>query len=300
MSDAPSLFSFEPHVDQRTVHANTLVVTLGSYTDAGHTQRLIDETLLDSLPNHPLGRFDTDLIYDYTGHRPQIVFDRDHYTNYRKPEIVLHHLTDASAEPFLLLRGPEPNLQWERVAATINDLIEQFDIRLTILAQSFPAPAPHTRPTFISQYSSNPQLRDPARSVPVSFQLSSSFTGLLAVRMGEADHDTVGLLAHVPQYLTGTDHPDSAIALLDAVSQVSSLKLPSENLVLPARLTRAQLDAQTAQDEETSAVVAQLEQQYDAFVHQHSITGSQPDVPSAEEIGAEVEEFLKGLDDKGK
>ena len=94
MLDPVSLFTWEPHVDQRRIHADTLVVTIGSFLDAGHAQRLMDAQLLDHLPNHVLGRFDADQLIDYAGRRPEIVFDRDHFVDYAKPELALHLVTD--------------------------------------------------------------------------------------------------------------------------------------------------------------------------------------------------------------
>ena len=48
MLDPVTLFEFESHIDRRTVRARKLVVTLGS-RDAGHTQRIIDTHLLNTL-----------------------------------------------------------------------------------------------------------------------------------------------------------------------------------------------------------------------------------------------------------
>ena len=101
MLDPTRLFTWEPHIDQRRIRADTLVVTLGSYLDAGHAQRLVDDRLLDQLPNRVLGRFDADQLIDYGGRRPEIVFDRDHFDSYAKPEIALHLVTDTTCDwPF--------------------------------------------------------------------------------------------------------------------------------------------------------------------------------------------------------
>ena len=77
MLDPTELFSLAPHVeppelDQHTDDRPTLLVTLGSYGDAGQTQALIDEHLFERLANHKVGTFDVDQLFDYTGHRPPI------------------------------------------------------------------------------------------------------------------------------------------------------------------------------------------------------------------------------------
>lgn len=289
-----SLFTFSPHVDQRTLQADTLLITVGSYTDAGRVQRLIDDALLNNLANYELGSFDSDRLYDYTGHRPVITFDQDHFRDYERPELKLHHLTDVGGKPFLLLSGPEPNFQWENIASSVDYLIDQFGVQKSVIVHGFPAPTPHTRPTFVSQFAQQADLRDDSKRLPMSFQMSSAFGGMLAYRLGEADRNVMGLIAHVPQYLAHTEHPAAAIALLDGVMGSTGLALPTASLEGRVGQTLAELDAQVADDEETAAIVGQLERQYDAFMSQRELTAS-TEIPSGEEIAAEFEEFLAGL-----
>ena len=212
MLDPTMLFTYSGTADQRTVRVETMLVTLGNYVDAGHDQRIVNEHLLNTLPNHVLGRFDVDQLFDYAGHRPQIVFDKDHFASFSAPEITLHLLHDTDDTPFLLLSGPEPSLQWERMVAAIDHVIEEFDVQRTVMLQTFPAPAPHTRPVLVTRFASDPDLIPINSGLPVTFQMSSSFGGLLTLRLGERGHVVIGLAAHVPQYLAGIDYPDAALS----------------------------------------------------------------------------------------
>jgi len=56
------------------------------------------------------------------------------------------------------------------------------------------------------------------------------------------------------------------------------------------------IEQQVTASAEAQQVVARLEQQYEQYMSHRQIT-PRANVPTAEEIGAEVEEFLKGLDD---
>lgn len=295
MLDPVSLFEFESHIDRRTVRARTLVVTLGS-RDAGHVQRIVDSHLLNTLPNHVLGRVDTDQVLDYAATRPVIAFDRDHFSGYHAPEIALHHVTDAEDTPFLLLTGPEPNLQWERLAGTVDYLIDQFDIDETVLLQGVPAPAPHTRPVFVSRYAEQTDLVPIAETVPMAFEMPASFPAMLAVRLGERGRKVTGLVAHVPHYLAGSDSPEAALALLERLERQARLTLPAGQLPEAVRIMRGKVDEEVADSEEAREMVAQLEGQYDHFLEGRSLTRG-VDVPTADEIGAQVEDFLRGLDD---
>lgn len=305
MLEPTSLFSWESHVDQRTLHADTLVVTLGSYVDAGHTQRLVDAELLEHLPNRVIGRFDADQLIDYAGRRPTIVFDRDHFGEYDKPEINLHLLTDHDGRDFLLLNGPEPSLQWERMSAGVQHVIDQLGVHRTVLVQSMPAPAPHTRPVAVTRFASDPALLEDEVPVLGTFQLSASFTGVLTLRLGEAGHDVLGLVAHVPHYIAENDYPDAARALMSALREASSLAVPTDGFDLAAGIVRAQIDHQVRESEELTGMVAALERGYDHFVQERDLRNAEKaQLPSADEIGEQFEQFLAELggdaDDKGE
>ena len=300
MLDPTQLFSYESPTDQRTVHARTLLVTLGSYMDAGHAQRLIDEHLLNTLPNHRLGRFDTDQVFDYAGHRPSVTYDMDHFTNFQVPEIALHHVTDAGSKPFLLLTGPEPALQWERMAAAVEHVVDAFDVQQIVLVHGFPAPAPHTRPVVVTKFASDPMLVPIRSGLPGTFEMSASFDALLTIRLGEKNHPVIGLSAHVPHYLTGFDYPDAAIALLRDVAVISSLDLPLGELPKLSQITQDRLREQVEASPELSSTIEALEHHYDAAVEDRGLPISPSDLPTADEIGAELEDFLRHLDDGNK
>lgn len=298
MLDPIALFQWEPHIDQRSLRADTLVVTLGSYVDAGHTQRVIDAHLLEHLPNRVIGRFDADQVLDYAGRRPPITFDRDHFADYTKPEINLHLVSDRDGRDFLLLNGPEPALQWERMADSIRHVAQQLDVKRTLLVQSMPAPTPHTRPVAVTRYASDPDLV--ADQVPVlgTFQLSASFTGVLTVRLGEAGLPALGLVAHVPHYIAENDYPAAAHALVKALRETAHLALPTDGFALAEAAVRTQIDAQVRGNEELEGMIEALERAHDQFMAEHELrTEASGQLPSADEIGQQFERFLAGLSD---
>ncbi|NLI86580.1 MAG: PAC2 family protein [Propionibacterium sp.] len=302
MLDPAELFNPEPHLEsdeypQPDGERPTLLITLGGYGDAGEAQELIGRQLSERLANHKLGTFDIDQLYDYAGQRPQIIFDRDHFTDYQKPEIALHKVTDDAGAGFFWLSGPEPALQWERMIASIEHVMDGFDIGRVLILQAVPAPTPHTRPIHVSGFASDPVLLGDRDGLPGTFQMSSPFIGLLTLRLGEHGKDVIGLAAHVPYYVAESGYPDAAIALLQQASSVSGLALPSDgSLAQSSETVNQTIEQQVTASAEAQQVVARLEQQYEQYMSHRQIT-PRANVPTAEEIGAEVEEFLKGLDD---
>jgi len=120
-------------------------------------------------------------------------------------------------------------------------------------------------------------------------------TALLELRMGEAGVDAFGVAAHVPHYLTQATFPAASLTLLEHLSRLTGLHLPTEELRAAAEAHRTEVDEQIARSPENTAVVAALEQQFDQFTAARE--GSElltdiGEVPSGEELGAEFERFL--------
>ncbi|EPH02830.1 hypothetical protein HMPREF1531_02142 [Propionibacterium sp. oral taxon 192 str. F0372] len=274
----------------------TLVITMAGYGDAGQAQQLINKRLLEGFTNHRIGSFDVDQLVDYAGSRPPVIFDHDHFRQYEPPEMTLHEVRDSDGRRFVLLSGPEPAYQWERLARTIDKVMNDLGANRAVFLQSMPAPAPHTRPVFVSGYASDPSLLTEVDGIPGAFKMGSTFTAMLSIRLTERGKDVIGLVAHVPHYLSESPYPQAAMALLEKIRPVSGLNLPAgDALMQQSRQIHELTEAQVRDSEDVKAVVTQLEQQYDHWMSERAIN-PRPAIPSPEEIGAEVEEFLKGLD----
>jgi hypothetical protein len=135
-------------------------------------------------------------------------------------------------------------------------------------------------------------------------RIPSSGQSLLELRLGEWGHDATGFVAHIPHYVAQFGYPEAAAAMLRQVAAVTGLQWDTAALDAAAAARQAEIAEQVADSEEVRAVVAGLEQQYDAF-HQggpnllESDDGALPDardLPTGEELGAQFEQFLAGLD----
>lgn len=278
-----------------------LVHGLAGFVDAGEAGRLAVEHLLEHLEHRVVARFDVDQLLDYRSRRPVMVFERDHWASYARPELTLHEVRDSEGVPFLLLAGPEPDLQWERFVAAVTELVERFDVRLTVGLDAVPMAVPHTRPTTLTAHATRPELVPDRHRWFGTVEVPGSVSGLLELRLGEAGHEAMGFAAHVPHYLARVEYPDAALGLLEQLALVSGLTVPVEELRPAARRVIGEVDQQIARSDEVSAGVQRLEQQFDAAVAARGrpslLAANAEDLPTADEIGAELEQFLAEQDD---
>ncbi len=273
-----------------------LIQALTGFVDAGAAGRLAREHLLTSLSGRIVATFDIDALLDYRSRRPVMLFVEDHWESYEEPSLALHLLYDGSNTPFLLLSGPEPDLQWERFTASLIGLIDRLGVRLTVGFNSIPMAVPHTRPTGVTAHATRRDLIAGYEPWLRRVQVPGAAGHLLEYRLGQAGRDAMGFAVHVPHYLAQSEYPAAAERLLIAVSKATGLLLPTEDLRRAAELARTEIDQQVAQAEEAAAVVHSLEQQYDAFVRGQSgaslLADSNGPLPTADELGAELERFL--------
>lgn len=272
-----------------------LVHDLAGEFDAASAGALAGAHLLSALPHEVVARFDVDSLVDYRAHRPRITFNGDRYESFTAPEIQLYALEDDAGEPFLLLHGAEPDFAWERFVTAVRGLVERLGVTSVVSLQAIPMPVPHTRPVTVTAHATRRSL---IAEYPVYWgevRVPGSVTALLELRMGEAGVDAFGVAAHVPHYLTQATFPAASLTLLEHLSRLTGLRLPTEELREAAEAHRTEVDEQIARSPENTAVVAALEQQFDQFTAARE--GSElltdiGEVPSGEELGAEFERFL--------
>ncbi len=272
-------------------HRPVLVHQLDGFVDAGQAGRLLTANLIEQLDSEVVAVFDHDQLHDYRSRRPAMIFDTNQWRSYADLQLRLLKMTDEQGEVFLLFSGPEPDVQWERLAAALIGLIEQLDVRLTVTLHGIPMAVPHSRPITATAHATDPELVQGYRSWIDRVEVPASFTGLLEYRLGQLDRKAMGFAAHVPHYLAQAAFPAAGLALTRQLSQATGLAIPLEPLEDAAATNLTDINTEMAQSAEVQELVATLEQQYDAMAADAS-----QQVPSADEIGAEFERFLAEQD----
>jgi hypothetical protein len=281
-----------------------MITALDGFLDAGSASALAVAHLLESSPGRVVASFEVDEFYDYRARRPPMSFVRDHYSDYEAPRLVVRLMHDDRRAPYLLLSGPEPDARWEAFAEAVRAVVESFDVRLTVSMGSVPMAVPHTRPVQVTNHATSKRLLLADNVWRGEIRIPSSAQSLLELRLGEWGHDATGFVAHIPHYVAQYGYPEAASAMLHNVGVVTGLEWDTAALDAAGAGRQAEIAEQVAESEEVRAVVAGLEQQYDAF---HSAgsnllgqeDGSMPDaneLPTGEELGAQFEQFLAGLD----
>ncbi|HET6259321.1 MAG TPA: PAC2 family protein [Pseudonocardia sp.] len=291
---------YEVAADAPQLDEPVLLVALEGFVDAGNAARLAVEALLADREARNVVRFDADQLVDYRSRRPPLRFETDHWAAYDPPELDVVALSDTADTGYLLLSGPEPDTQWERFSAAVEQIVRRLGIRLVINLTAIPMAVPHTRPIGVTAHGTRPELTEGHEAWFATAQVPGSAVGLMEFRLGEAGLDAMGFAVHVPHYLARAEYPQAARVLLDHVGLAAGLYLPTEVLLKAAERAEAEIAEQVEGSDEVRQVVQALERQYDTVSTgrgERSSLGLSGTLPSADELAAEVERFLAGHGD---
>lgn len=300
MLDPSELYDVEPQATAQVAHLGeqggpVLVHALRGFIDAGAVAAVVAEHLRTELPSTRLVTFDVDQLLDYRARRPAMTFDANTWTEYAEPELAIDLVRDRAGTPFLLLHGMEPDVQWERFIAAVRQVVERFDVSLTIGTHGIPMGVPHTRPVSVTAHGTRPELVANHASWFGTVQVPASVSALLEMRLGEAGRDAMGVAVHVPHYLSASTYPRAAMGAIEHIQRATGLELDPGQLLPAAQAAEEEVSRQLEDSEDVAVVVRALEEQYDAFDRAGSRAPLLADagaIPTADELGERFEQFL--------
>ena len=275
------------------VERPVMVMCLEGWIDAGLAAGAALAHLLNAMPHELVATFDSDELIDFRARRPTLRIVNGVDEDLRWPEIKLQAATNRTGRTVLILSGPEPDMRWHRFSAEVVALASRLEVEMVLGLGAFPAPVPHTRPVRLVGTSTKSELAASVGVLPSGIEVPSGVQGALEVAFGEASIPAVGLWARVPHYVAAMPYPAASAALLDGLARLTEIEIDTSSLQAAATATGQQIMTLIAGSEEHTALVRQLEQQHDAEVRSDAAADF-GDLPSGDEIAAELERYLRG------
>jgi len=281
---------------QRTFKEPVLVIALEGWVDAGlGAATAVAALLAGAYDDDVLVTFDGDHFLDQRARRPVAHIVSGVTTELTWPKTQIRFTKDLLGADLLFLIGPEPDFHWRGFVDSVVELARTYGVRLVVGFGAFPAPAPHTRPVKLAATAPERSKELVARIGVVQGELEvpAGVMAALELGFGAAGIDAITLWARVPHYVAAMPFPDASAALVDGLVALSGLALDSATLRRAADSSRAQVDEVIAGNPEHLAMVRKLEETIDAS---EGNALDIEDLPSGDEIAAELERFLRGED----
>lgn len=281
-----------------------LIAGLTGFSDSGSAVTGFTDYMLDTMEHETVAVFSADDLLDYRARRPIIYFDQDHLTGFEPPMLAIHLVRDDLERPFFLLTGYEPDFKWEAFSSAVIDFITKFEIESTTWVHAIPMPVPHTRPIGTTVSGNRADLIEQFSVWRPHTQVPANAMHLIEYRLQELHLEVSGFVLLVPHYLADTEYPYATLTAFESISSATGLIFATDRLREEGREFTAKIDEQVSNNEDLNKLVHTLEERYDNYMRDNALrsplTDEEGELPTADEIAAELEEFLayrRGSDD---
>lgn len=193
----------------------------------------------------------------------------------------------------VLLTGIEPSYRWRAFCDDIVGIAKDTGCEMVVTLGALLADVPHTRPLRITGTAIDEDLARRLGLERSRYEGPTGIVGVLHEACRSAGLPSVSLWSPVPHYVANPPNPVATLVLLEAVGRLLDLPTDTAELQSAAQSWRAEVDRAVADDDETTEYVTELERRYDEEV-------TESDLPSGDELAAQIEQFLKGESGDGE
>lgn len=267
-----------------TLVAPVLVVAFDGWVDAAGASSAAAEHLAEG--GTIVATFDDDALFDYRSRRPTLDIIDGTLQRLEWPALQIDHRS-LGGRDLLILHGPEPDFRWKELGDAIGELCLRAGVVEWISLGAIPAAVPHTRPVPVLATASRDGLLHEAETKGPQglLRVPSAALSSIELPVTEMGVPAVGFYAQVPHYVGGP-FAAASVSLLRHLSRHLGVELPVEALEEEASAQRQRLDAAVAADEDVQEILQRLEQT------------TEEELPSGDELAAEIERFLRGQADQ--
>jgi hypothetical protein len=234
-----------------------------------------------------VAEIDPDPFYDFTQERPQVEIDEGEVRVIRWPENRFDVVRGLGGRDLVVLVGAEPHLYWRTYSACIGAVVVQLGCEAVVTVGAAAEAVPHTRVPLVTGSTTDGELARRLGIGQPTYQGVTGVAGVILADLAVAGVPSVSLRVGVPHYLMNAEHPQAVAALQTHLSHVLNVPVPSDGgeLASEIRRWRALHDELVGGDVQLQMYVRMLEQEHDRR--------AEASIPSADDIGAEFEQFLR-------
>ena len=242
-----------------------LIAAFEGWGDAGDAATTAARHIRDRLRGESFAVIDPEPYYDFSAARPLVRLAEGG----REIEWPSNEITGvpvpSSNHDLLVIVGVEPQLQWKSYSRQILSLVEEFDVKLVISLGALIADVVHSRPATVYSSGYDPELNERLDLEPSTYEGPTGIIGVLHDALRTQGTSSVSLWSTIPGYVPSATSPKAALALVERVSHLLELKIPTTALEIGAAAYERQISELVDDNDETRAYVTQLEETYDSM-----------------------------------
>ncbi len=288
-------------VEDGELNDPVMLLAMSGWVDAASVGTGTAERIADG--GDVVARFDPDALFDYRSSRPVLHFAGGKLEKVVWPRLEVVH-RHVEGRDLLIVTGNEPDFRWQELTRDLIDLAERFGVSKLVTLGAVPAPMPHTRPIRIVCTTSDASLLlDDDVVLPDDLVVPGAAVSVLRHGLADEGVPAIGYWVQVPHYLQGPFLP-GVVRLLERAGEQVGVTFPIDDLEVEALEQIVEISSDLVEREDAAAYVERLEQIYDSerAGDKEGVEApviSMDDIPSIDEISAEIEKFLRSASDDG-
>jgi proteasome assembly chaperone (PAC2) family protein len=268
-----------------TLHQPVLVAAFEGWNDAGDAATFAARFLAERWDAEPFATIDPEEFFDFTSTRPHVQLDDDGVREIVWPTTTFSSaaIPDADLDVIFVV-GSEPQLKWRTFCDEIVQIATEYEARLVVTLGALLAEVPHTRPVSVVGTAYDGALVRQLGLTQSAYQGPTGIVGVLHDAFRQAGLPSASLWAAVPTYVPNAPSPKAALALVERIAELLAVPMVTTDLEIASASYERQIDELVADDDDTAAYVARLEEATDEMPDDEDAHG---------DLIAEVERFLR-------
>lgn len=280
------------HIDEiSALRRPIMLVALAGWFDATRAATSALDWLMLTRHCVTVASIDPDPFFDFTQQRPEVWIDDDDDRHLRWPEndvVVVYGENDD--RDLVVLSGIEPHLHWPTFAECIVRCARDLQCAAVVTVGAMLDAVAHSRTPIVTGSSTSATLCNKLGLTRPQYEGPTGLVGVLHERLDRERIPAISLRVGVPHYLASAEHPQSSAALLRQLERVLGVSTDHAGLYEEIQRWREAHDAAVDEDDQTAEYVRTLEYEYDRR--------NDTAIPTADDIGAELEQYLREQEDE--
>lgn len=287
----------------------------GGWVDAGSSGTGAVRYLIESLNARKLADLDPDDFYSFTDTRPltSVVGPGQRAMHWPRGEFFGATVPGDKPQDLLLFVAPEPNLKWRTFSSVVLQVLKRYGVSQILSLGAVFGAVHHRSEVPLMGWATHPELREALLQRQIGFSNYEGPTGIVTALLAEAQAQAIpsaAIVGFTPNYVQGVPNPRTSYALLKAVADVLACPLPLSDLQRSGRALARQVDKLLADQpelrERVERMLALMNVSEPGSIEDEETAsqginpdlpppGSSRDLPTAEGVVQELEDFLRGL-----
>lgn len=276
-----------------------VIAAFAGWNDAGEAASTAARHLADVWATREFATIDPEEFYDFSSTRPQVRLSDGVHREIVWPanEFSASSVLNSDLDVVVLI-GTEPQQRWRTFCQEVLSVATDLEARMLITLGALLAEVPHSRPVSVIGTAADGELIDRYGLQRSRYEGPTGIVGVLHDACGTAGLASLSLWAAVPAYVQGAPSPKAALALVERVSDVLELAIPTTSLEIASAAYEREVDEVVNNDEDLTGYVNRLEAMVDSGQPFGDDDDDDEEGESADTVDDLVEELERFLRDQ--